>query len=130
VTRRVLVDTGEKIPAYIGKCVICKATHRWDVPEALRTSNPHWLPEGRPWCLCRTGVACEDRFHGGMEDTLNGGGHDHPCTAVNFKPLNGTYVETKRCDAACENASSNKCACSCGGRNHGRGHVLDRAGVV
>lgn len=130
MAKRVLMNTGEKFSAYIGRCVVCRKTHRWDVPTELRTSNPHWLPEGRPWCPCRAGIPCADWRHSGMDSTLADGAHDHPQTAVNFKPLNGTYAETKRCDQACENAASNKCVCSCGGVNHGRAHALDAAGVI
>lgn len=134
MTKRVAVHTGEKISAYIGRCVKCRKTYRWDIPAEHQTSNPYWLPSGvaRPWCPCRAGVACQDPTHTLRSGALleDGSGHDHPHTAINFKPLGVTYVESKRCDRSCEGASSAKCACSCGGANHGRVHALDAAGVM
>jgi hypothetical protein len=39
------------------------------------------------------------------------------------KLVKGTYSEAHQCDARCLNAKGNDCTCSCGGANHGRGHV-------
>jgi hypothetical protein len=39
------------------------------------------------------------------------------------KPVQGTYSADHQCDSRCLNARGWKCTCSCGGANHGRGHV-------
>jgi hypothetical protein len=39
------------------------------------------------------------------------------------KPVKGTYSESHQCDSRCLNAKGWECTCSCGGANHGRGHV-------
>jgi hypothetical protein len=39
------------------------------------------------------------------------------------KPVKGTYSEKHQCDSRCLNAKGWDCTCSCGGANHGRGHV-------
>jgi hypothetical protein len=41
-----------------------------------------------------------------------------PCKAVK-----GTYSADHQCDSRCLNAKGWSCTCSCGGANHGRGHV-------
>lgn len=40
-----------------------------------------------------------------------------------MKRVKGTYSESHKCDARCLNAKGHDCTCSCGGANHGRGHV-------
>jgi hypothetical protein len=37
--------------------------------------------------------------------------------------IKGTYSADHKCDARCLNAKGHTCTCSCGGMNHGRGHV-------
>ena len=37
--------------------------------------------------------------------------------------IKGTYSADHNCDARCLSARGNDCTCSCGGANHGRGHV-------
>lgn len=44
-----------------------------------------------------------------------------------LKAVKGTYSPDHKCDARCLNAKGHDCTCSCGGMNHGRGHV---GGVV
>ncbi len=39
------------------------------------------------------------------------------------KLVKGTYSKDHQCDARCLNAKGHTCTCSCGGANHGRGHV-------
>lgn len=39
------------------------------------------------------------------------------------KLVKGTYSADHRCDSRCLNAKGWSCTCSCGGANHGRGHV-------
>jgi hypothetical protein len=39
------------------------------------------------------------------------------------KVVKGTYSEDHKCDSRCLNAKGWSCTCSCGGANHGRGHV-------
>ena len=39
------------------------------------------------------------------------------------KAIKGTYSEAHQCDSRCLNAKGWSCTCSCGGANHGRGHV-------
>lgn len=39
------------------------------------------------------------------------------------KPIKGTFSEAHQCDSRCLNAKGWECTCSCGGANHGRGHV-------
>jgi hypothetical protein len=39
------------------------------------------------------------------------------------KAIKGTYSPDHKCDARCLNAKGWTCTCSCGGANHGRGHV-------
>lgn len=39
------------------------------------------------------------------------------------KAVKGTYSEKHQCDSRCLNARGWSCTCSCGGANHGRGHV-------
>lgn len=43
----------------------------------------------------------------------------------NLKRIDGTYSEVHECDSRCLNARGWKCTCSCGGMNHGRGHVAN-----
>lgn len=38
--------------------------------------------------------------------------------------IRGTYVATVPCDARCAFAKGHDCQCSCGGKNHGAGHVM------
>ena len=40
------------------------------------------------------------------------------------KRIKGTYSKDHKCDARCLNAKGHDCTCSCGGMNHGRGHVV------
>lgn len=111
---KIAVENGP-IATWIGRCVKCRKAYRWDIPPEYQTSNPNVYPQayfpgvdlGMPWCDCRAAV-----------------------TFVKFKPLNVKLVESKRCGRQCEHAVSAYCACSCGGRNHGRGHALDRDGVI
>jgi hypothetical protein len=42
---------------------------------------------------------------------------------ITLEPVWGELVETVRCDARCQNARGASCDCSCGGANHGRGHL-------
>ena len=47
--------------------------------------------------------------------------------------IKGTFSEDFNCDSRCLNAKGNECTCSCGGMNHGRGHVgapLDNVSTV
>lgn len=39
------------------------------------------------------------------------------------KVVKGTFSKDHRCDSRCLNAKGWECTCSCGGANHGRGHV-------
>jgi hypothetical protein len=39
------------------------------------------------------------------------------------KVVKGTFSEAHKCDSRCLNAKGWDCTCSCGGANHGRGHV-------
>jgi hypothetical protein len=39
------------------------------------------------------------------------------------KAVKGTYSADHKCDSRCLNARGWSCTCSCGGANHGRGHV-------
>jgi hypothetical protein len=39
------------------------------------------------------------------------------------KIVKGTYSQDHKCDSRCLNAKGWDCTCSCGGANHGRGHV-------
>jgi hypothetical protein len=39
------------------------------------------------------------------------------------KAVKGTYSPDHKCDSRCLNARGWSCTCSCGGANHGRGHV-------
>lgn len=39
------------------------------------------------------------------------------------KAVKGTYSKDHKCDSRCLNARGWSCTCSCGGANHGRGHV-------
>lgn len=50
-----------------------------------------------------------------------------------LKRVKGTYSKDHKCDARCLNAKGHDCTCSCGGMNHGRGHVggtVDASNVV
>jgi hypothetical protein len=38
---------------------------------------------------------------------------------LEWAPVEGTYVEDKPCNPACEGATGPSCDCSCGGDNHG-----------
>lgn len=40
-----------------------------------------------------------------------------------LRRIKGTYSPDHKCDARCLNAKGHTCTCSCGGANHGRGHV-------
>ncbi len=40
-----------------------------------------------------------------------------------MKQIKGTYSADHKCDSRCLNAKGHNCTCSCGGMNHGRGHV-------
>ena len=55
------------------------------------------------------------------------GGYFARCTnrhkVFPMKPVQGTYSEHHKCDSRCLNAKGWTCTCSCGGANHGRGHV-------
>lgn len=115
---RVLVSTGEKIPAYIGRCVKCRKTYRWDVPADVRITNPHIIPStlgvGRGLPLVAVMPRC----------TAHIDGLDRPSTHwIKFRPLNATYRDGIRCTKTCRNATSASCECECGGTNHGRGHT-------
>jgi len=112
-TRRELVNTGEPIAVYIGRCARCRRGYRWDVPEEVRVTNPYIVPgtptsyrlplsQGMPTCDCRAAEGI-------------------PRTWIKFEPLNATYVERVRCTSICKNAVSITCGCQCGGANHGRG---------
>jgi hypothetical protein len=41
-----------------------------------------------------------------------------------LRAVKGTYSPDHKCDARCLNAKGHDCTCSCGGANHGRGHIL------
>lgn len=41
-----------------------------------------------------------------------------------LKTVKGTYSPDHKCDSRCLNAKGNNCTCSCGGANHGAGHVV------
>lgn len=43
--------------------------------------------------------------------------------AFMLKKIKGTYSPEHKCDSRCLNAKGWTCTCSCGGANHGRGHV-------
>lgn len=93
----------------IGKCVACNRTHR------RQTGGPAL------WCTCRAGIPCDDRSHehgkpGGVSTP------DHPVTAIRWRAVKVTLTNTV-CDARCQSARSDKCACSCAGRNHGASHA-------
>ncbi len=45
---------------------------------------------------------------------------------VKHNAVLGTFVKTKLCDDRCLNAVSHVCNCSCGGKNHGGGHLLTK----
>jgi hypothetical protein len=40
-----------------------------------------------------------------------------------LRQIEGTFSADHNCDARCLNARGHTCTCSCGGMNHGRGHV-------
>jgi hypothetical protein len=54
-------------------------------------------------------------------------GHFARCTQGHkvfpCKRVKGTYSADHKCDSRCLNARGWSCTCSCGGANHGRGHV-------
>lgn len=41
-----------------------------------------------------------------------------------LKSVKGTYSPDHKCDSRCLNAKGHSCTCSCGGANHGAGHVV------
>ncbi len=43
---------------------------------------------------------------------------------VAFNQVVGTVVSTRPCDERCMGATGHVCNCSCGGKNHGKGHLL------
>lgn len=90
-------------PIRIGKCVVCKRTYRAAGNETV-------------WCDCRKGIVCDDRTHTFHDEP--GGTPDHPVTGIRWQTVKVTVTEHD-CDSRCQHARSGKCACSCGGRNHG-----------
>jgi len=41
---------------------------------------------------------------------------------IYLRPVQGTYVAEKPCNAKCTGATGHVCECSCGGKNHGAGN--------
>lgn len=80
------------------------------------------------WCECRKDVPCERNAWGfpkcGLPECAG-----HPQTSIKWSAVKG-QTSSKRCALDCEHAQSDRCVCECGGRNHGRGHALDLAGVA
>lgn len=116
---RTIVNTGEPIAAYIGRCSdrTCRRVYRWDVPEEVRISNPHIMPSTLTHAHLPL-VAVMPRC------TAHVDGLGRPSrTWIRFRPLAATYVEGVRCTRTCHNATSITCECACGGKNHGRGHA-------
>jgi hypothetical protein len=91
----------------IGRCVACKRTFRVASEIQARITS----------CDCRQGIECSDWAHqhgqtGGVPTP------DHPVTAIRWRTVKATVTD-KDCDSRCQHARSGKCACSCGGQNHG-----------
>lgn len=101
---------------YFGKCSRCGRAHFAETAD------------GRGFCDCRAGVACELTPWGAPKcgkEVCDG----HPQTSIKWRAVVARTTST-RCDATCEYAQSDKCSCACGGRNHARGHALDLAGAL
>jgi len=109
----------------IGKCRACKQTSRRDytltrpvsvgshanggmyrrtINQAGRMLPNQWLPASEDgWC-----PSCGER-------------------AWSAQRIEGFKVDTVPCDSRCTEAKGHKCDCSCGGANHGKGHLVCEA---
>lgn len=45
------------------------------------------------------------------------------CSLPNGTRVKGVYNEKHACNAKCMSSTSGVCSCSCGGKNHGAGHL-------
>jgi hypothetical protein len=98
---------------FVGRCGTCKT--RYSYTETARGASTGYAPN-KPYCGCRAGIPC-DKWN------CLDGPHDHEFTAISFKMVEVTTTDTP-CGASCMTASSNKCACSCGGEHHGEANRL------
>jgi hypothetical protein len=102
--------TQTQTPAvFIGKCVACKKTYRGIGPL---------------WCDCRN-VDCDSPYCAPFDYEIREIvlPHRHPKTAVKAKALKVLPSEHD-CDGRCTSAKSDKCACVCGGANHGSAYGI------
>lgn len=91
----------------IGKCKVCKATHR-----AVARFE---VTETQTWGITGGKTRRNSKLLDGREDVFCCG------QFVALKRIEGHQNETP-CDERCTEAKGHKCECSCGGRNHGAGH--------
>lgn len=99
---------------FVGKCLACKTAYSYI--ETARGAHNGYRPNS-PYCPCRADIACTER------NCISSEPHTHPVTAIKFTAVNSTVTDGP-CAAACTGAFSNKCACSCGGHNHGMDNRL------
>lgn len=95
----------------IGKCKVCKATHR-TVTQLIVTKT-------ETWGICGGKTRYSEKVVGGREYAVCCG------RIVSTKRIEGHRNDTP-CDERCTEAKGHRCECSCGGANHGAGHDVTR----
>src|SRR5438105_3978045 len=93
----------------LGRCKACDYTLFSDAQDIRSASSLNDVVPGAAYRMTDHGnylARCPDRHK-----------------VFRLHKIEGTYSEDFKCDARCLNAKGSECKCSCGGMNHGRGHI-------
>lgn len=99
-----------EITRYIWKCRNKNCKHVWALEYIKRGSSAYRMVDGKQ-------IWVSDDFAGDLRC---------PNCRRNLPDGNqvkGVYNEKHACNAKCMSSTSGVCSCSCGGKNHGIGHL-------
>lgn len=109
-----------KTTRYFGKCKACKAP----VVVNARQGNVYPMPVGGKFVdnvHCMSSAFTLMPFHVVVSEGYVLCKCGVPCRTL--KALSATFSDKHVCGAKCLNSKGPSCECSCGGANHGSGHV-------
>jgi hypothetical protein len=111
----------EPVPAfrYIGKCKGCGHVYVQEIVTRWVETRDSY---GQVWVRRQSAGTERHVFCSCNPAAGRGRG-----SRVALRLVKGSYSESHVCDARCLNAVGPSCECSCGGANHGAGHIPDTA---
>lgn len=117
--------TTTRMKRFVGSCKKCKTGAALDVQETVTTTTGTYrTPQGFEMVRTTYRYAYNQAGYGSYSESLKivstvaGCGHK-----VALKRVQGVVTDHV-CNAKCMSSTGPVCECSCGGKNHGAGHLL------